>query len=189
MRTFLAVVPPEETARDVHSSQTVLRQSWTGVRWVIPKHFHITLVFLGEREEKIVDKISRVVGPVIVGFPGFDIQFSGIGCFGPTSSPRLIYERIGEGADHLAALNRSLQAVTEKTIGKDPKRYHPHLTLGRPKRRGVAGPEDGGLLPLGTKPDNVGVFRVNEVVLFRSVLRPEGAQYTILDRWPLKEAL
>jgi 2'-5' RNA ligase len=189
MRTFLAVVPSEDTARDIHSSRAVLRQVWKGVRWVIPQHFHITLVFLGEREDEIVDEISGVVGPVIAGFPCFNIQFDGIGCFGSPSFPRLIYERIGDGADHLVALNRSLQAALENLIGKDSKRYHPHLTLGRSKRRGVEGPEGGELLPPGTKPDNVGAFRASEVVLYRSVLRPEGAQYTILNRWPLKEAL
>jgi 2'-5' RNA ligase len=88
-----------------------LRQVWKGVRWVIPQHFHITLVFLGEREDEIVDEISGVVGPVIAGFPCFNIQFDGIGCFGSPSFPRLIYERIGDGADHLVALNRSLQAA------------------------------------------------------------------------------
>ena len=189
MRTFLAVSPPSEIALKLHAARAVLRDAWSGVRWVKPEHFHITLVFLGERDESITERVIDAVGPAMEDLEAFDVAFEGVGCFGSVSRPKIFIEKVGQGRDGLKALHEALRPVLETQIGWEERDYRPHLTLGRPRRRGLRGPAGGRLLPPGVKTDNVRTFRAREVTLYQSILHPEGVQYSRIESWPLKEAL
>ena len=188
MRTFLAVSPPAGMARDIHADRAPLRAAWSGVSWVKPASYHITLVFLGERDEFTLERIRESAGPVLMEFESFDVGFEGVGCFGNVRRPKLFIERVGAGAGELAELREALRPVLEPLAGWEERAFLPHLTLGRPGRRGVEGPAGGELLPPEVKNDTVWTFRAREVVLYKSTLRPEGAEYTPLVTWPLKEA-
>ena len=188
MRTFLAVSPPMETARDIHVDLAPLRAVWSGVRWVEPASYHITLVFFGERDEFTVEKIRESAGPVLMEYESFDVGFEGIDCFGSVHRPKLFIERVGAGAGELADLRDALRPVLEPLVGWEERDFRPHLTLGRPRRRGLEGPKGGGLLPSGMKPDTVWAFRAREIVLYESTLRAGRAEYSRLETWPLKEA-
>ena len=188
MRTFLAVSPPPELARALIAARTSLSEAWSGVRWVKPENLHITLVFLGERDPSLVDAVRELCGAALPEQRAFDVGFAGPGCFGDPARPKLFYEAVGVGADRLTGLVEALRPLLEPLIGWERRPYRPHLTLGRPRRRGCDGPPGGGLLPPGRKSDTVGAFRAREVVLYESRLEPDGARYDRLAGWPLKEA-
>jgi 2'-5' RNA ligase len=188
MRTFLAVSPPLEKARELYAARVVLRDAWTGIRWAACEHFHITLVFLGEQDDTVIETVKNAVGPALEGCEAFDIGFVGAGCFGPSVRPKFFIEKLGAGRDGLQSLNAALCPVLENLVGWEQRPYRPHLTLGRSRRQGVKGPNGGELLPSAVKTDNVDTFRAREVVLYQSILYPDGARYTPLESWPLKEA-
>jgi len=189
MRTFLAVSPPREVRRELFESRAVLRDSWKGVRWVKPEHFHITLVFFGDQDEKLVNKIREAVSAVLKGMKDFEISLEGAGCFGPVSRPKVFIEKVGEGRNNLSLLRDALRPGLQPLTGWERGAYRPHLTLGRSRRRGLKGPADGRLLPRDVKSDSMRTFPAGEVTLFRSILHPEGVEYVRLESWPLKEAL
>ncbi len=188
MRTFLAVSPPADTARDIYTERALLRAAWSGVRWTDPSSFHITLVFLGENDEFTVERIRESSGAVLMEYESFDVEFNGTDYFGSLHHPKLFIEKVGEGFRELSELREALRPALQPIAGWEGRTYRPHLTLGRPKRRGCEGPEGGGLLPPGVKNDTVWTFRAREVVLYQSILRPEGPEYSPLEIWPLKEA-
>lgn len=188
MRTFLAVSPPADIARELYAEHASFRASWSGVRWVQPASFHITLVFLGERDEFTVEKIRESVKFILMDFDSFNIELNGVGCFGSLHHPKLFIERVGTGSRELSELREALRPALEPLVGWEKRSYRPHLTLGRPKRRGVEGPEGGVLLPPEVKNDTVWSFRAREVVLYESMLHPEGPEYNPLEIWPMKEA-
>jgi 2'-5' RNA ligase len=188
MRTFLAVSPPLEKARELYAARVVLRDVWTGIRWAACEHFHITLVFLGEQDDSVIERVKNAVGPALEGCETFDIGFVGAGCFGSSVRPKFFIEKLGKGRDGLQSLNAALRPALENLIGWERRPYRPHLTLGRSRRQGIKGPEGGGLLPSGVKTDNVDTFRAREVVLYQSILHSDGVRYTPLESWPLKEA-
>lgn len=188
MRTFLAVSPPIQLARELYSARSEFRDVWKGVRWVKAELFHITLVFLGDRDDSVVREVTAAVGPALEGLKAFDIGFEGVGCFGSPTRPKIFFENVGIGRDDLEVLHSALGPILENLTGLVDRNYTPHMTLGRPMRHGVQGPADGGLLPSGVKTDNVGTFRAREVTLFQSILHADGARYVPLESWPLKEA-
>jgi RNA 2',3'-cyclic 3'-phosphodiesterase len=188
MRTFLAVSPPEDTARNIYNECASLRTAWSGVRWVDPASYHVTLVFFGDHDEFTVERIRESAGPVVMEFESFEVEFDGIDCFGSPHRPKLFIENVGLGGRDLSELREALRPSLEPLVGWEKRGFRPHLTLGRPRRRGFEGPDGGELLPTGSKSDTVWSFRAREVVLYESILRPEGAEYIPLESWPLKEA-
>ncbi len=104
MRTFLAVTPPIELARELFKSRSPLRNAWSGVRWVKPENFHITLIFLGEQDEALVKKIRKAVFMALVGIKDFEITLNGAGSFGPVSRPKVFIERVEKGREELEIL-------------------------------------------------------------------------------------
>lgn len=187
MRTFLAVVPPIQTAETIHDAYQPMRDAWDGVRWVPPRQYHVTLAFLGEHPDDAVNDAAMDFGRVLTGFGTFRLGFSGEGRFGSASSPRVLLLKAGPGREQLQRMLDALRPVLERYSMWEDRPYRPHLSLGRPRRRGVRGPEGGALLPPGMKSPSIGSFPVDDVVLYRSVLSDKGPEYSVLQSWSLKE--
>jgi len=98
----------------------------------------------------------------------------------------LLAEGVGE-EDAVCRLQREIETITAGLgFPFEDRPFKPHLTLGR-----VRSPK--GKIPLtqmieGNSHLDLGSFRVERVVLFRSVLRPEGAVYTKLQEFYLKRS-
>jgi len=187
MRFFLAVSPPPEISHEIYGAAAVLRDAWEGVRWVKPEHFHVTLVFLGERDKTLNGKIRASVSSALKGINDFEISLEGIGCFGSVSRPKVFLEKVGMGREALGLLRDTLRPGIESLTGWEKGGYRPHLTLGRSRRRGLKGPAGGGLLPPDVKGDSQRTFPAGEVVLYQSILHPEGVVYIRLESWTLKK--
>ena len=185
MRTFLAITPPPDICREIFESGSALRDAWEGVRWVKPEHFHITLVFLGERDAVLVDKIQEAVSRALAGKRDFGISLEGPACFGSVSRPKVFIEKVEQGREELEMLLNALRPELETLIGWENGRYRPHLTLGRSRRRGVKGPVSGGLLPPDVKRDSLKTFPAGDVILYRSILHSGGVEYIRMESWGL----
>ncbi|RKX73153.1 MAG: RNA 2',3'-cyclic phosphodiesterase [Spirochaetes bacterium] len=186
MRIFLAVSPPREISRELYRSRTLLRDAWKGVGWVKPEHYHITLVFLGEQNEALIKKIQKAVSTSLVDIRDFEITLDGLGCFGPVNRPKVFIERLEKGCEELEMLRSAICSSLVSLTACEQGRYRPHLTLGRSRRRGLMGPAVGGLLPPDVKTENLRTFQAGEVILYQSILHPEGVQYIRLESWILR---
>jgi 2'-5' RNA ligase len=164
-RLFLAqrVVKLERYDRLQEEASTCLEG-----RWVSPENLHLTLRFLG-------DTLS--VAEVRERLQGFSpqpasMELSGLGCF----------ERNGilyAGVEPEKAARESSEAVCSR-LGVAPLQvYTPHVTLMRVKK--ILDEACFGRL-VETWSDLHGSIG-HEVVLIESKLGPEGARYTVLERY------
>ncbi|MBQ9415936.1 MAG: RNA 2',3'-cyclic phosphodiesterase [Clostridia bacterium] len=122
MRLFVAVVPDEKVRREL----LLLGQNWRrmGVRgnYSTDSQLHITLAFLGERNDprQVLEALREV------DFPAFEVRFSRTGAF-----PSLWWA----GTDRCPGLERLAAAVRakldQKGVEYDRKRFMPHVTLVR----------------------------------------------------------
>ena len=112
-----------------------------------------------------------------VRLPGaFFLPVTGVGAFGG-ERPTVVWAGVGKGHPHLFALHKHLQdAVLQAGLEPDLKPFHPHITIAR--LRGVS---RSSLKPfLRTYEETeFGLCKVTEVVLFSSVLAPEGSTYGV----------
>jgi RNA 2',3'-cyclic 3'-phosphodiesterase len=153
-----------------------------GLRWLHPANIHLTLSFLGNvnaaRKAELISQLEQV------HIPPFFLPLQGIGTFGRSSRPSVIWVGVGKGHPHLFALHRKIQdAVIKAGIEPDLKPFHPHVTLSRCDD--VSGQA---LQPFLRKHRDAdfGLIEVKEFILYSSVLRSGGSVYTAEARVPLR---
>jgi 2'-5' RNA ligase len=138
---------------------------------------HVTLAFLGYRYLREVDAIAEHIERVAAS--PVDVVFEQALMPRPTRGPRL-YAAAVAAADELAELRARLASGLEadRLYTDEPRAYWPHVTLCRVKssvRRHRVIEQLPGAAPELREPAHA-----PSVTLYRSELRPEGAQYTAL---------
>jgi 2'-5' RNA ligase len=182
VRAFIAVEVGAEVRRKAAALQQQLARTGAGVKWVAADAMHLTLLFLGELDDRDILPVHRAMQAVAATEPGFPLRVSGVGAFPNTRRPKVVWGGVTDGAD---ALRRLYTRLEEKLLDlglyrKEERDYTPHLTLGR-----VKGEADGFTLapelPKLLAWDG-GRATVGELVLFSSELRRGGPEYTPLGR-------
>lgn len=133
VRTFLAVeLAPSVRARCAEL-QAALSEAAENVNWVEEANLHVTLLFLGEVEDRDLPGVCRAVSEVAGRFGPFALAAAGVRCFGDPRRPRTIWAGVGEGAAELAELHDALEARLQQLgcYRREERGYTPHITLGR----------------------------------------------------------
>ena len=178
-RAFIAIELPEEITAFIHKIQEGLRSYGLKARWVRPENIHLTLKFLGDINNEDIKK----AGDAIISAAGENASMSlgakGIGVFPGVKRPRVIWTGIAGQTKELADLQKTLDEKLE-TAGfpKEMRPFKGHLTIARIKgkvdaRRLIDAMQEFGRFESKT-------FMADEVVLFKSELKPSGAVYTKL---------
>ena len=186
MRLFVAVELSDEARRAVASEQerlrTLLGASASGLRWVQPEHLHLTMVFLGEIDERRVPPVVEAVERPAAAAP-FTMSLGGIGVFPARGAPRAVWIAVGEGKDPLIRVQQEIAGrLAAAGVVLDDRPFNPHLTLARWKDGGKGA--DRRRLTEGSG-GTVARTEVTSVTLFQSRLSSTGPTYTPLARTPL----
>lgn len=181
MRTFLAVGLTPALRAQLAALQETLARSADGLKWVEEENLHVTLLFLGDVDEREVADVCRAVGEVCAGIPAFPMSVEGVGCFGNPRRPRTLWAGVGAGAQELVALHDALEGplVELGVYRREERAYSPHITLGR-----VKGDRTNERLPQALAKQAAwrgGDAEVREVLVMSSQLRPEGPVYGVLS--------
>lgn len=152
------------------------------IKWVEDHNIHVTLKFFGETEERKIPGIGSVLRKRATTTPSIDLNLSGLGIFGSSYAPKVIWVGIEPYAE-LSVLMKNIHGDL-KTIGFDPDRQNlvPHLTLGRIKflrdkiifNRAIDQ----------HKTISSSLIHIGELILFESILRREGPEYIVLEKYP-----
>ena len=178
IRSFIAIELSPDIIGGIAGIQERLRSSGADVRWVKPDGIHLTLKFLGDIEEGDVDNIANCMKSSADGTSPFTVEIKEVGTFPNLRNPRVLWVGVTENSS-LSVLQSKIEK-TLKGIGfpRENRPFRPHLTMGRvksPKLKDklIEALEKERTQELGTMP-------VEELILFRSDLRPGGAIYTRL---------
>lgn len=183
MRCFISVHLSDEIRSSIQKVIDDLRPQSRAVRWVPAENLHLTLKFLGEVEEGMVDEIRRLLAAVCGKYGSFGITFRGTGVFPNPGRPRVIW--IGMDKDgSLGDLAREVdEAMAALGFERERRAFTPHLTIGRVKDGASVQPA---MKALHTFRETLfGSIMVKEIHLMRSTLKPSGAVYTELAGFPL----
>ncbi len=155
------------------------------VRWVNPENFHITMRFLGETDIELIPEISSALLNSMSYFSSFSFTLSGLGVFRSLSHPRVLWMGIKE-RETLISAKKCMDECLKSIINlKEAKGDNLHLTLGRMK--GLSNNQCWKkLLETYNKVDFYKV-KVNEVILFESILEKIGPVYIELLKIHLSE--
>ncbi len=170
-RLFFALWPPAELARRMRH---VARDSFDlrGARLLQIEQLHLTLFYLGSCDSGQRRCAEAVAGSVEV--EPFTLSLS---CLGLWPRPRVGWIAPPGTPPALQTLvSRLQQGLDECGFQIDPRPWQAHLTLVRklrrpPRRETLTEPLE---------------WPIDEFVLVESQTLPGGAEYRILQRWPLK---
>ena len=190
MRLFIAIELSAEVRAGLVRVQNALKAKLEGegrtISWVKEENLHLTVKFLGEVPETRVKEVCNALASVsrvgAVGLAGSKIE-----CLPPRGPLRVIAAGLEGELDRLAELQREIEArCAEVGFAPEGRRYLPHVTFARAKGRlRVKSPEITGwvgrLFPTARTV-------VREFVLMQSRLKPQGAEYTPLARFPIEPA-
>jgi len=184
IRSFIAVELPQETRDALAFVQERLRQRGAGIRWLNPNSIHLTLKFLGNVASNQVDEIAAAVARELRGEQPFTLSAAGLGIFPDKRSPRVIWVGIQGEVERLRHIQALLESTLEKLdFAREQRSFRPHLTIGRVKDRRRCQ----GLLQAmaSLQLPECKSFDVDQIILYKSDLRPTGAIYTKLHCLPL----
>jgi len=182
VRTFIAVDVPTPIRARCLELQEELAQACDLIKWVEESSLHVTLLFLGEVEDRDLNNVCKAVAGACASKRSFRLAIDGIGTFGAMQQPRTIWAGIAEGADELRALHTALEAPLLKLgcYRREDRPYSPHLTLGRVKTNR---PSDNLAQAILRRVDwHGGEYDVREIHVMSSELTREGPIYTVLSR-------
>ncbi len=197
LRLFLAVPLPEPVVTLVDTMSRRLQEEEWPVRWMAPNNAHVTLHFLGEIEPERAQLLRMTLGAVVAEHDRFDLRTADLGVFPNMKRPRIIWLGLYGPAHRLHTLREAIGALLESfEFQLADGEFHPHITLGRVRDARKSRVRD---LPtairtrLEAAAANGEVTHkqpipvpVDEVVLVRSHLGPDGPRYKVLDRYPLR---
>ena len=79
VRTFIALPLPDELKQKMARTQSGLRDAGADVKWELPDKFHITLKFLGEVSEDIIDELMLAIEESAQGISPFKLEVCEVG--------------------------------------------------------------------------------------------------------------
>ncbi len=181
MRLFIAASVPAEHIQAMCAAGTSLRNQ-RGVKPVAPEAMHLTLCFLGEREEQEVPEIISVLETVHPEAGPIASSYRGITAFPSLRRPRVIIVPVHKGAEELRNIH---QALDQRLGGDSRKGFSPHITLGRVRTAESAVIRE--LADPGYLSSPAGEFTIDSIALYRSELLKSGARYTRLAERNLRK--
>lgn len=191
MRAFIAIDPPQEIKNYLADIQTKLKKSNADVKWVKPQNIHLTLKFLGEIDDTKLHKIIDILNGISLNHAGFFMRTAHVGAFPRIQSPRVIWVGIDKGNDRITSIVHELEEKIEKIgLPKEEKSFSSHITIGRTKSS-LNREKLSGLLNNAAHEGlatNFPEFFVPNIILFKSVLTPQGPVYETLKEFNLKTA-
>lgn len=185
MRLFIAVDVGDEVRSNLTAEQVLINKLYPGVKWVAPEAIHLTLAFLGDVWGNNVDAIAQVLEQVGKTRMGFGMTIQGLGTFGSTKSPHVIWAGINEGGEAITTLQRRIaESFISLNMTLESRPFHPHVTIGRIKTS-----HDATKLNLKLeecKSTVYGKIKVDHFNLMRSLIHSQGVTYSVLREFALQ---
>ena len=202
IRAFLAV----ELSQELRAEVALVQQELKGrieprinlnkhISWVQPAKIHLTIKFLGDMDEQLLDPLLGVVEQAIGSQPSVHVPLERLGAFPSPHSPRVLWVgpsehwEWGTEAKRMVEIGGAIEEASE-SLGflREAKPFSPHLTLARVKmgaRHVGAALATSGVLD---RPLSVGSLAVESVVLVKSELKPTGSVYRRLWEARLRDS-
>jgi RNA 2',3'-cyclic 3'-phosphodiesterase len=174
IRAFIAVSLASVVIEEIAKIQLALQTTKGDMRWTRVEGWHLTLKFLGDISRDQVAPILGVLSQALRTEPPFRVVAQGLGAFPNLRRPRVVWAGI-HGAG-LQTLSEKIEtALMSLDFPSEEREFTPHLTLGRV--RSLRGWEQ--VLAIMKEHDHTrfGESEINQVTLYQSDLRPDGAVY------------
>lgn len=179
MRMFVGIGLPEECRTSIVGALSPLAERGLPVSWTRAENLHITVKFLGEVPDARVEEMGELLAEAAGETAPFRLVVEGAGGFPTLSSPRILWAGVREPLDPVRKLHQNMEKILAGAgFPREGRPFHPHVTVGRVRRRLPAGWTErfGGSLS-GIR---FGDVPARSYQLYESRLSPSGSAYRVL---------
>ena len=174
IRTFISIdIPVTDGIAEVLD----VMKNTDNVRPVPKQQMHLTLKFLGDQDEKKVEKLCSALKDAVSGIGPFEITVEGVGAFPNMRHPKVVWLGIKEPGPLIGLADKVDFAVRGLGLKADDKRFSPHITVGRATDRtdlkDFFSEYEGTIFCS---------FTCDHVDVMKSVLTPKGAIHSVIQR-------
>jgi RNA 2',3'-cyclic 3'-phosphodiesterase len=155
-----------------------IKKTGADVKLVDPKIVHITLKFLGDTDENLVEKIEEIMKNSVEEIKPFEMQLVGTGVFPDQKYMRVAWIGIKNGEQIGKIANKIEEQVSKLGFEKENREFSAHLTIGR--IRSAKNKEKLLQVIENYKDTNFGNYKIDSIKLKKSELTPKGPIYTTL---------
>jgi len=186
IRSFVAVDIPDRLRRSLQDLLGTVARLGLDAKLTQASSIHLTLKFLGEIEESRVEPLGRTLASAVGDVSRFPIRIRRVGSFPERGVPRVVWVGIDDAPQLGELQGRVDRALSELGFPAEAREFKAHLTLARLRSgRGLERLKQ--FLESEGRSVDLGEFFVDQVHLYQSVLRPEGALYRKLKSVDLTE--
>lgn len=185
MRLFIASPLTEKIEETLTELIFDLKQKGGRIKWVNPKNIHLTLKFLGDTDEKLVEPIKKAIEETALRHNKIESTINSVGVFPNLNRPRVIWAGLSEGFEELKSLARDTEnEMARLGFEKERRPFKSHLTLGRVKDGSGLQELTGAIKNYEFMPQKMTFDRI---ILFKSTLTRSGPIYDRLFEAGLAE--
>lgn len=175
IRLFIAFPLQREVEEKLGEIIALLKNQGGRVKWVAPQNIHLTARFLGDTNERLVERLTALIDDTATKYDPVDSLIDRLGAFPNLVRPRVIWAGLRDNTEVLAKTARELELSVRKLRFKPEKRgFKAHLTLGRVK-------DPSGLANLTSYMQDFDLEETpvtfDRLTLFKSTLTPQGPIY------------
>ena len=180
MRTFVAVELTQECRNHLLEAIETLQAVAGGIKWSDEKKLHVTIKFIGELKEEALPRATSALQDAAQEVQPFEMDISGLSGFPPEGVPNVLFAAVRDSTGALHTLQSAVEDVLAKEldVDREDRDFIPHVTLGRVKKKGFCPPLE--KLRGQLQDTHFGAVPVDEMVLIKSELTPDGPIYTPL---------
>jgi len=177
MRCFVCIWVPDELRPKIINFQNELKNIPMKAKFVEPENFHLTITFLGEKNEKELKEINEKLEKIARSFGKFQVSLEGLKIIPSENYVRVIGINV-KNSENLKSLIKLVGKEIDGSYYENSK-----LTLCRVKN--VFEKERLKKFIEENKDVKIGEFLVNSISLVKSTLTKEGPIYQTIKDYEL----
>ncbi len=181
VRIFIGIELEDETRQILQTSAKNLETCVEKGRFARAENYHLTLHFLGEMDEKALERVKTCTANTAKCFECFELELGKIGAF-TKKNRKIIWAGISNGTYHLDRVYKTLEEqLIEAGFPIERSPYTPHITFGR---QFIVDMSDDALSQAAGLPAHK--FYVRNITVFESTRVNDLLTYVPLQRYELK---
>jgi len=158
--------------------ESEIKKTGANVKLVEPENIHLTLKFLGDTDESLINSIEEIMIDSIKDTKTFKIILKGAGVFPNEKYIKVVWIGIENGEKIGEIANNINENISKLGFSRDKRKFSAHLTIARVKN--VKNKKE--LINVINKYRDVEFLKINvdTIKLKKSTLTPRGPIYTTL---------
>lgn len=184
-RTFFAIDihPDKNLQSDIQEVKNAL--SYEKIKWAPHNQWHLTLKFLGDTPEDIIQPIIVDISDKISQLPVMNLHLYSLGLFKSLNNPRILWIGFKPCETLINAVKYIDTSLQKYGFESENKEFSPHLTIGRIKE--IKQIKNLGNVMEKYKNTSFGMFTITEIIFYESILKSEGPVYLPVHKFPLNK--